>query len=213
MDLDDSQLSESAIRTIIDVLSGSETGFPEATTALIQLAEDLDIGERYDALALTQPGDVPHEAVLDRSARRRLSGAAPKRTRSDDEGTLAGTLYEADFERNTARLRASHGPSVTVRFDDDHAQDIKQALRENSQLQGRITYNEATSAIVSVDLIGIAPAEQLVLMPGVEEFWSRRSLDELAQAQGVGVVESVEMLQDDTISDEEAEAFIAALEL
>jgi len=29
----------------------------------------------------------------------------------------------------------------------------------------------------------------------------------------VGVVESIEMLQDDTISDEEAEAFIAALEL
>ena len=50
-------------------------------------------------------------------------------------------------------------------------------------------------------------------MPSVEEFWSKRSLDELAEAQGVGVVESVEVLQDDTIPDEEAEAFIAALEL
>ncbi len=59
----------------------------------------------------------------------------------------------------------------------------------------------------------MAPAEQLALMPGTEEFWSRRSLDELAEAQGVGVVESVEVLQDDTISEEEAEAFIAALEL
>jgi hypothetical protein len=46
-----------------------------------------------------------------------------------------------------------------------------------------------------------------------EEFWSRRSLEELAQAQGVGAVESVAELQDDTISDEEAEAFIAALGL
>ena len=76
-----------------------------------------------------------------------------------------------------------------------------------------MTYSEATSAIVKVDLAQIAPAEQLTLMPGVEEFWSRRSLGELAQAQGVGAVESIEMLQDDTISDEEAEAFIAALEL
>ena len=213
LDLDDSQLSESAIRTVIDVLSGSETGFPEATTALVQLAKDLDIGERYDALALTQPGDVPHEAVLDRTTRERLSGAAPKRTRSDDEETLVGTLYEADFEKNTARLRTSHGPSINVQFDDDHAQDIKQALRENSQLQGRMTYNEATSAIIAVDLTEIAPAKQLRLMPGVEEFWSRRSFDELAREQGVGVVESVEMLQDDTISDEEGDAFIAALEL
>ena len=46
-----------------------------------------------------------------------------------------------------------------------------------------------------------------------EEFWSRRSLEELAGAQGVGVVESVEEFQGDTISDEEAEAFIAALGL
>ena len=50
-------------------------------------------------------------------------------------------------------------------------------------------------------------------MPDIEDFWGKRSLDELAEAQGVGVVESIKMLQDDTISDEEAEAFIAALEL
>lgn len=213
LDLDDPQLTDSSISTIIDVLSGSETGFPEAAAALNQLAEDLGIGERYDALALAQSGDVPREAVLDGTARQRLSTATQPRTRSDDDGALVGTLYEADFERNTARLRTSHGPSVNVRFDADHAQDIKRALRENSQLQGRITYNETTSAIVSVDLTEIAPAEQLALMPSVEEFWSKRSLDELAEAQGVGVVESVEVLQDDTISDEEAEAFIAALEL
>ena len=212
LDLDDSQLAESAIRTVINVLAGSETGFPEATTALNQLAEDLDIGERYDALALTQPGEVPHEAVLDSIARKRLSAAAQQPTRSDDAGALVGILYEADFEKNTARLRTPLGPSVTVHFRDDQAQDIKEALRENSQLQGRITYNKTTSAIVSVDLTEIALMEQL-MMPDIEDFWGKRSLDELAEAQGVGVVESIKMLQDVTISDEEAEAFIAALEL
>ena len=50
-------------------------------------------------------------------------------------------------------------------------------------------------------------------MLDIEDFWVKRSLDDLAAAQGVGVVESIEMLQDDTISDEEAEAFIAALKL
>ena len=213
LDLDDMQLAESAIRTVIDVLEGSETGFPEATAALSQIAEDLDIGERYDALALTQPGEVAHEAVLDRAARTRLLAAAQRRTRSDDEGTLVGILYEADFEKNTARLRTPLGASVTVQFDDDHAQDIKGALREQAQLQGRITYNEATAAIISVELTEIASAEQMELLPDVEDFWTTRSPEELAEAQGVEVVESIEMLQDDTISDEEAEAFIAALEL
>ena len=213
LDLDDMQLADTAIRTVIDVLDGSETGFPEATAALSQLAEELDIGERYDTLALTQPGDVPHEAVLDTTVRRRLSRAAQRRTRSDQGRTLVGTLYEADFEKSTARLRTPPGDSVTVRFGDSHAQSIKDALRERAQLQGSVTYNEETAAIISVELAEIGLAEQMRLTPEVEDFWASRSLDELAEAQGVQAVDRIEALQDDTISDEEAEAFLAALEL
>ncbi len=212
LNLDDSDLGESAIRAVIDVISGSGAEFTGAAAALNQLAEDLDIGERYETLALSQPGDVPSEAVLDMSARVRLSAVAQRRTRHDDEGTLVGILYEADFEKSSAHLRTPLGTSVTVYFGDDHARAIKEALRESSQLQGRITYNVATSAIVSVDLTDIALTEQLV-MPSIGEFWAEESLEELAEAQGVGVVESIEALQDDTISDEEADAFMAALDL
>lgn len=59
----------------------------------------------------------------------------------------------------------------------------------------------------------IASAQQTELLPDREDFWTTRSLEELAEAQGVEVVESIETLQDGTISGEEAEAFIAALEL
>ena len=59
----------------------------------------------------------------------------------------------------------------------------------------------------------IASAQQTEQVPDIEDFWGKRSLEELAEAQGVEVVESIETLQDGTISDEEAEAFIAALEL
>ena len=59
----------------------------------------------------------------------------------------------------------------------------------------------------------IASAEQVERLPDVGDFWTTRSLEELAEAQGVEVVESIETLQDGTISDEEAEAFIAALDL
>lgn len=212
LDLDDADLGESAIRTIIDVLSGSGIEFTGAAAALNQLAEDLDIGERYETLEFLQPGDVPHEAVLDRPARERLSAVAQRPTRHDDEGTLVGILYEADFEKSSAHLRTPVGSSVTVHFSDYHAQAIKEALRESSQLQGRITYNMATEAIVSVDLTDIALTEQLV-MPSIGDFWATKSLEELAEAQGVDVVESIDALRDDTISDEEADAFMAALEL
>lgn len=213
LDLDDVQLADSAISTVIDVLEGSETGFPEATAVLSQLAEDLDIGERYETLSLTQPGDVPREAVMDTSARSRLSVAVQRRTRSDDGGTLVGILYEADFEKNTARLRTPLGDSVTVRFDDSHATSIKEALREQAQLQGSVTYNEATAAIVSVELAKIASAAQLGLMPDMENFWMSQSLEELAESQGVNVIDRIEVLRDDTITEKEVEDFLAALEL
>lgn len=135
LDLDDMWLADSAIGTVIDVLEGSETGFSETTVALSQLAEDLDIGERYETLTLTQPGDSPREAVLDTAARTRLSVPVQRRTRSDEDGKLVGVLYKADFEKNTARVRTALGDSVDVRFNDSHAQSIKQALREQAQLQ------------------------------------------------------------------------------
>ncbi|MYG93974.1 MAG: hypothetical protein F4138_03130 [Acidimicrobiia bacterium] len=213
LDLDDVQLADSAISTVINVLEGSETDFPAATAALSQLAEDLNIGERYESLVLIQPGEVPREAVLDTAARSRLSAAVQRRTCSDDGGTLVGILYEADFEKNTARLRNPFGDSVIVRFDDSHAMSIKEALREQAQLQGSVTYNEATAAIISVELTKIASAVQLGLMPDIENFWMSQSLEELAELQEVNVIDQIEFLQDSTITDKEAEDFLAVLEL
>ena len=213
LDLDDVQLGRSAIHTAIDVLAGSQIGFPDTTAALSQLAEDLDIGGRHEALAFVLPADETHEAVLDETARNRLRVATRRSIRSDDQGELLGILYEADFEKHTARLRTPYGAGVSVRFDEDHALEIKEALRERSRLQGTITYNSATSDIVSVHLTEIARVEQLVLAPDLEDFWAQKSLDQLAEAQGVGAVDSVEMLRVATISEEEAEAFIAALGL
>ena len=47
----------------------------------------------------------------------------------------------------------------------------------------------------------------------IDDFWTTRPLVELAKAQGVGIVVDVETLQDGSISDKEAEAFIEALGL
>lgn len=51
------------------------------------------------------------------------------------------------------------------------------------------------------------------LSPAVGDFWITRSLAELAEEQGVEIVSDVETLQDESISDEEAEAIITALGL
>lgn len=50
-------------------------------------------------------------------------------------------------------------------------------------------------------------------LQNVENFWLSHSLEDLADSQGVGVVVRIEVLRDETISNEEADAFLAALGL
>ena len=65
----------------------------------------------------------------------------------------------------------------------------------------------------AVDLIEILRADQLELSLSVGDFWDTKSVAELAEAQGVDPIYSVEVLRDDDITAAEAEAFMAALGL
>ena len=213
LDLADARLGESAIHTALDVLAGSEAGFPETVAAWSRLAEDLSIGERYDALTCALPSDSSREAVLDAPARDRLAVAARQRSTDDKAGELTGVLYEANFEKCTGHLRTPDGEAVRVRFDDERANEIKEALRESSRLEGQIMYTDEAADVVSVESIEIVQPQRLELGTAIDDFWTTRSLVELAEAQGVDVVVDVETLQDESVSDEEAEAFIRALGL
>ena len=213
LDLDDAQLGESAVHTALDVLSGTVAGFPDTVAAWSRLAEDLTIGGRYDALTCTLPSDSPREVVLDAPARNRLASADRERSIDDKPGELTGVLYEANFEKCTGHLRTPHGRAVRVRFDDDQANEIKGALRENSRLEGQIKYTDKAADVVSVEAIEIVEPRRLALGTAVGDFWTTRSLAELAEEQGVGVVVDIRTIQDDSVSDEEAEAFLAALGL
>lgn len=213
LDLDDPRLGESAVRTALDVLAGSEAGFPETVAAWSRLAEDLRIGERYDALTCALPSDSPVEAVLDTCARNRLAVAVRERSTDDKAGELTGVLYEANFEKCTGHLRTPHGEAVRVRFDDEQASEIKEALRENSRLEGQISYSDEAADVVSVETIEVVQPQRLALGPAIGDFWTARSLAELAEEQCVDIVVDVATLQDESISDEEAEAFIRALGL
>ncbi|MCY3585528.1 MAG: hypothetical protein F4Z53_15170 [Acidimicrobiales bacterium] len=213
LDLDDAPLGETTARTAFAVLEGSETGFPETTTAWNQLANDLDIGGRNDSLTLNMPSHAQPPAVLDESARARLAAASQRENRDDEAGERVGVLFEADFEKNTACLRTAEGTAVAVKFDEEQAALIKEALRERTRLRGHITYSERTSEAVAVDLVEILRADQLVLGVPVTDFWTTRSVAELAEEQGVTPVVSIDELRDDTISEHEAKAFMEALGL
>ncbi len=213
MVLDDVSLGEASVLTALAVLDGSATGFGDTATAWTQLADRLDIGGRNDSLTLSVPSHARSPVLLDRNNRTRLDEVTRSAQRDDEAGDRVGVLYEADFERNAARLRTAQGEAVAVKFGDDQAATVKEALRERTRFRGQITYHQQTSEVVAVDVIEILRAQQLVLGKQVRDFWTTKSVTELADEQGVAPVTDIEELGIENVSESETEAFMEALGL
>lgn len=211
LQFDESTLGELGLLSTIQTALG-ESDDPDIAAALVKLADDVGVGRRYDAVSFD--GEVvghPGKATIDAPARERLSqvvAAAELAARAD---TLVGVLVEADFERFTARLRGGDGSSVAVEFNEAQADAIQEALRAPAELLGRISYDPKTSRAVRVELRTITRAEQLAMQLEPGEFWRDLTVDDLREQRDVRPVTDDADLSDDTLSDEEADAFLAAL--
>lgn len=184
--LDDESLGEFAVLTTMAVLTGE--GHDAAVAgALVQLADELGVGTRHERLVFIADMDSTprREAPLDIAARDRLrqaSGAA----RVENERPLPGILVEADFERFAARLRTPTGEGIAVTFTSEQADDIQQALRQQTEVEGRATYDAASDRLVSLELRRLVTAPQLPLYEESQEFWSHPSVEELARRRPAG---------------------------
>ncbi|WP_419842781.1 hypothetical protein [Candidatus Poriferisodalis sp.] len=213
LELEDASLADAAARTALEVLDGTETGYGDTAAAWHQLAKRLDIGGRNDTLTVSVPSLATPAAVLDEAARTRMAESIRQFTVHEETGERVGVLCAANFEKHSAHLRTADGDDINVKFGEEHAGSIKAALRKKARLRGHITYNEHTSAIASVELVEILDVEQLAPKLQVPDFWTTKSVHELAEEQHVSPVKNIDELRDDTISDEEATAFMDALGL
>lgn len=89
-------------------------------------------------------------------------------------------LFEANFERRTAQLRLPSGQAVTVTFSENLDNQVHQALRERSELEGIVHYDVARAEATSIELRRVSRAEQRELELTATDFWRERSVDELA---------------------------------
>lgn len=78
---------------------------------------------------------------------------------------------EADFERRTARLRTSSNRVVRVEFDDDHADEIQRALRQNAEFEGIVTFDPTTNQAVAVEMRSIRRTLQLGMDLDSGDYW------------------------------------------
>jgi hypothetical protein len=213
LDLAVASLGDTALEKLIDAVDPQQHPHPVVAKALLELAEELHVGERYEALTLEARSNGRHRAVrVDGEVRSRLrayvNSVPPPPVRPDE---VVGVLVEADFEKRTARLRTPSEPAVQVGFTEDHDDEIQAALRGQATLRGEVVYDPRTNAARSVVLRTLERGEQLVLGLDAEEFWRERSFEDLARQQGSGQPVDPESLYDADSSDEERDAFMAAI--
>ncbi len=176
------------------------------------MAEDVGIGRRYDAIVLEwQRDDSTQSARIDSTSVERLSAVARRPATAKDD-SVTGVLVEADFESCTARLRGPGGTKTQVQFPPELADEIKQALREPARLRGEVRYDPKTSEARAVELRQIVRGDQLALGLDPGDFWTTRTVDQIADELGISPIDDIETLRDDEATDEEIDRMLAALE-
>lgn len=180
--------------------------------AVAQLADELGIGERNDTLIVGEPDPGCPQAVVDKATGQRMRHLA-QRPPAHREDAVVGLLFEADFERYTARLRLPAGGVVTVSFRAGLADDVQRALRAETQLEGWVRYDTRTGAATSVETRTVVRAEQLLLDDGGWSFNDNPSVVELQQRQGVVGPPDLAELSANDLNEEERDAFLAALSM
>jgi hypothetical protein len=204
-------LGELAVNALLDA-ARSPTD-PVIAKAILDVADGMLVGDRYEAIVIDLPADERRirGTKIDFECRTRLrkfvDAASVPTLRTDD---LVGTLVAADFERHTARLRTPVDAAIDVSFSDAQADDIQSALRQSSTVRGEVHYDSQTHAAKTVRLREIVLGiEQLVLDPGA--FWGEVSYDDLAERQAAGRPVDPNELYDETATDDERDAVMAAL--
>jgi len=123
------------------------------------------------------------KAVFDRRVRDRvLERIKAPSTRTE---TVEGVLEMADFKEQDHRCRIHPliGQPIVCTFTPEQEQEVQDALRKPVSITGKATINPNNGKVESIAIKSLSVTEQLLI--GAKEFHSGRSLQQLAEAQGV----------------------------
>lgn len=212
LDVGDTGLGDMAVNAALDLILG-ETADPWLAGSLARIGDEIGLGTRYTRLQIEDYAGtrLQRTAVLDRERCDALELLASEMPKSDDGGVV-GTLFEADFEKNTARVRTPSSRVVTVSFARDLADQIHEVMRHQTELVGRVRFNPSTGQASSINVERVITPEQLLIsLEDTDEFWTHRTVDELLEEHAGPVAAAQEAIRDPAPADEEIDAFFEAL--
>jgi hypothetical protein len=212
--LEAATLTEVALDGAIALANGTDGDreWHDVATAFVDWVDDLGIGTRYESLQIdhrSRQGTTSATLNLETRARLQKTAASPHPPHRTDR--IVGRLVEADFERDTARLRTPAGQKVEVGFDPTQEDAVQEALRREASISGEVTLDPTTARPKAVRLERIETGEQLQLGIGATELPPQRSIEELAQDRQVKPLSRNQNLRLRSIHDDEIDDYFAAL--
>jgi hypothetical protein len=149
------------------------------------------LGETFDNRGITQiklsvprrDGHPKIVAVFNRSVRERVLRRIKVPT--EEPLTVEGTLEMADFKElgKVCRVHPPVGQPVQCVFEPEKEDEVYQALRRPVRLGGKARINPNTGRVEELQIEHIEILERLMM--GASGFFAGRTLEQLAQAQGV----------------------------
>ena len=119
-----------------------------------------------------------------------------------------GLLEMADFKPKDRKCRIdpAFGVSVMCSFGEEHENAVYALLRRPVRVHGFATLRPDTGRIESIEIAGIEP------LPSLEgNFFTAPTIHQLAAAQGIGPLRSVESLAGGIAEDEDLDEFLSEI--
>jgi len=146
------------------------------------------------------------KAVVNAAVRERIVARVKSPTTA--ELTVEGKLEMADFKETgkVCRIHPPIGLPLQCTFEPDQEEEIYSALRKPARITGTARLNPNTGKPEELKVEKIEILEELLL--GAKDFFASRSLEQLAEAQGVHPVTNPNELAGGWPADESVDEFV-----
>ena len=206
-------LTEVAVDRALDIANGEHDAeqWQDVAAQFVDWANQLGIGVRYEALEIEHRSlERTVRTTLNVGVRERLRIAAQASSPTARPDRVVGRLVEADFERETGRLRTPTGHRIDVEFDAAREDEVHEALRHDAEVVGEVLL-DAKSQPKTVRLDRIVMREQLELGIEAVELPAQRSIEDLAAERNVHPLAPGQSLRLKSLGDDEIDEYLQAL--
>ena len=165
---------------------------PGLLDSLRQLGEVLDRNVTKIEWIVPCNGRRSVRAIFDKRVRERvIERIKIPSTRTE---TVEGVLEMADFKEqdHKCRIHPPIGQPIVCTFRPEQEQEVYDALRKPVRIVGTATVNPNNDRVESIAIQSIGVIEQLLI--GAREFHMGRSLQQLAEAQGIAPLNDPKLL-------------------